>query len=142
MPRRAKRIPQQEGAPTAQYSNRIDLARADRQPVRAPTGMGYGEHQALVESQQAAPLPQAPGIDQVMAAAKGMPFPDVTLGSPTQNPREALTAGLAVGAGPGPEILTRPRGAPTVASTLTRLAASTGDMELLALAQLAEAQGA
>ena len=71
-----------------------------------------------------------------------MQFPGQTIGDPSAMPNEAVTTGLPVGPGAGPEIITRPPGAPSVAQTLSRLAYETGDPELAAMAQLAEMQGA
>lgn len=78
------------------------------QPIRVPSGGAYGERQNLEQLQQAEPLSQTPGGDV------GAPTPvDVTegligLGEPTQMPDEPVTAGAAMGAGPGPEALGLP----------------------------------
>lgn len=79
------------------------------QPVRAPSGGAYGERQALEQMQQAAPLSASPGGDV------GVPQPaeDVTAGlvgldAPTQMPDEPVTAGAALGDGPGLEALGLP----------------------------------
>lgn len=133
MPRKSK-TPMNPGRP--------DL---DQQPISAPTGLPYGENKALTDAQQVAPLPQAPAPpsqEQIMAAAKAMPFPSGTLGDPTDRPNEPVTHGLASGPGAGPEVLSRPAGAPTVARTLGALASDSGDPGIMALAQLAESAGA
>lgn len=78
------------------------------QPVRTPSGGAYGERQALDQLQQAAPLSASPGGDV------GAPEPaDITAGlvgfdAPTQMPDEPVTAGAALGDGPGPEALGLP----------------------------------
>lgn len=134
MPRKQKAPPGNPGRPDLQ-----------QQPIRTPASPGYGQGVALEQAQQAAPLPQEPGPPSpadVQAAASAMPFPPGGIGDPSARPNEPLTAGLGVGAGPGPEVLARPQGAPTVAATLMRLAAESGDPELIEMAQLARAQNA
>lgn len=67
--------------------------RVDKQPMRAPTGMPYGEAGALMDAQRAAPLPTTP-------------TPNITgLDAPTAAPGQPVTAGAAFGPGPGPEAL-------------------------------------
>ena len=136
MPRRAK--PKAPGNP-----GRPDLNQD--QPVRTPTGLAYGQNQQLAAAQAAAPLPQAPpppSLNDALASARNMSFPGQTIGDPSAMPNEHVTTGLPVGPGAGPEVIQRPPGAPTVAQTYANLAHDTGDPELVALAQLAQAQGA
>ncbi|MFC8490728.1 hypothetical protein ACFUJU_07960 [Streptomyces sp. NPDC057235] len=77
------------------------------QPVRAPSGGAYGERQALEQLQQAAPLASSPGGEA--AAPVGDVAADlVGFGAPTQMPDEPVTAGAAMGAGPGLEALGLP----------------------------------
>lgn len=79
------------------------------QPIRTPTGLPYGEGQALTDLQRAAPLAASPGGGTpVPAGAQGtaMPQPNVTpFNAPTQQPATPVTAGAAQGPGPGPEAL-------------------------------------
>lgn len=134
MPRKAKRPPANPGRP--------DL---NQQPITTPTGLAYGENQQLASAQAAAPLPQAPApptMNQALDAARSMQFPGQTLGDPSNMPNEHVTTGLSVGPGAGPEVLTPPPGAPTVAATYQHLADTTGDPTFIALAQMASAQGA
>lgn len=77
------------GTPGTAYPNRSDLQGA--QPVTAATGQAYGQAGAQRAAQQAIPLP-GPG--------ELGPFD-----RPTERPQEPVTAGLPVGAGPGPEAL-------------------------------------
>jgi len=166
MPRKAQPVPQVAGNPQAPARLREapppDPARAPipptpgrpaRQPVRAPTGMGYGERQQLENAQRAAPLPgSAPvvappadpqqerlarGIEQ----ARGMPFDEVPIGAPTQRAAEPLTAGVGVGPGPGPEVLGFNKSS-RVASTFQAIADATGDPEVARLAEIAQSQRA
>lgn len=78
------------------------------QPVRTPSGGAYGERQELEQLQQAAPVSASPGGDV------GAPQPaDITEGlvgfdAPTQEPDTPVTAGAAMGDGPGLEALGLP----------------------------------
>lgn len=73
-----------------------------QQPVRAPSGMPYGERQQLEETQRQAPLPQ--GVMPPSAADGGPNANTLTpLDAPTQYPGQPVTAGVDVGAGPGSE---------------------------------------
>ena len=78
------------------------------QPVRAPSGGAYGERQSLEQMQQAAPLSATPGGDvgrpQLADVSEGL----VGLDAPTQQPDTPVTAGAAMGEGPGPEALGLP----------------------------------
>jgi len=91
-----------------------------RQPVMALPDAKYGENAAYISAQQGAPLPQAGGppspassmIHSSSSAGSGagagpagpsMPAP---LAAGSQRPREPVTAGVPIGAGPGPEVLT------------------------------------
>lgn len=86
-------------------SQRTDGGPGGKQPVRTPTGMGYGEAGALAEAQRAAPLPQSPGG----AEGADVPTPDLAellgFGEATQEPGTPVTAGADGGAGPGLEAL-------------------------------------
>lgn len=112
------------------YPNRTDLR--STQPVQVPTGLPYGDRQQLEQAQQAVPLPngppQQPDVHPVLAGAQQMQPPAGSmLAGPTTAPNEPLTAGIPLGAGPGPEALPG-LGAParydTVNQLLTQLAAS------------------
>lgn len=158
MPRPKKRVPDQEGAPAARYPNRTDLAAenaAPTQPIRVPTGGPYGTGVALEEAQRAFPLPQPPdappassvgaGVERLPGtltptAAQGYTPPDLGLGSrPTDRPGEPITAGLPIGAGPGPS--PNAGGNFGAAALLRVLARATQDPLLIALAREAEDQG-
>lgn len=92
-----------QGTPGMGYSNRSDLAQAPR----AAPSKRYGEATATLEAQKALPLPQesAPATPPSPPAPAG-PLPgDVSLGAPSARPAEPLTAGLSIGAGPGPSAL-------------------------------------
>lgn len=78
------------------------------QPVRTPSGGAYGDRQALEQMQQAAPLSASPGGD--VGAPQGAPVDAGVIGfdQPTQQPDTPVTAGAAMGDGPGPEALGLP----------------------------------
>lgn len=81
--------------------------RTDRQPIRNPGGLPYGQNQALQQIQQAAPMQAA------------QPLPPVTpIHAPSERPGEPITAGVDRGPGPGSEALTarpgRPAGSPLI----------------------------
>jgi hypothetical protein len=85
--------------------------RTDGQPIRVPTGMPYGEAGALEQLQRSAPLaaspggntPVPPGAAPSQGAANVTPF-----GAPTQQPATPVTAGAALGPGPGTDALGLP----------------------------------
>ena len=93
--------------------------RTDKQPVREPGGLPYGDNKALREQQQAAPMAQAPATPTPQA---------IPIHAPSDRPSQPVTAGAALGAGPGTEVLTqRPTGAPagsTLIQALQRASAS------------------
>lgn len=116
MPRGGRR----EGRPGTAYAQRTDLT--GTQPIRAATGQAYGERAEQVAAQRAIPLagrtspgPSAPPTRPPVAGSSGggrggpalslMPGQLTPLDAPSQRPDEPVTAGLAMGAGPGPEVL-------------------------------------
>lgn len=72
-------------------------------------------------------------MQAALQAAQGM-RPPTSLYAPTQRPSEPLTAGLPIGAGPGPEVI---RTGDRVARTLRMIADITGDPKFEGLADLA-----
>lgn len=77
-----------QGTPGSQYGNRSDLQAAPRQPAKAAPNQQYGERKRQMDAQRSMPLPGQ------------RPF-----ARPSERPDEPITAGLPVGAGPGPEAL-------------------------------------
>lgn len=97
------------------FSERTDGGPMDTQPVRAmPAGGDYGARKASIEQQSAAP----------MAGATPTPkLPPLTgIFDNTQRESEAVTTGSIAGAGAGPEAMIIPNSAPSLTSTLRRLA--------------------
>lgn len=82
------------GAPGQSYPNRSDL-QAHQAPQAAP-GQQYGQAGAQEAAQRQIPLPATPE-----------PGAGGAFDRPTENPQEAVTTGLPVGAGGGPEVLTQ-----------------------------------
>lgn len=79
-----------------------------KQPIRTPSGGAYGDRQSLEQMQQAAPLAASPGGD--VGAPQAAPVDANVIGfdQPTQQPDTPVTAGAALGDGPGPEALGLP----------------------------------
>lgn len=110
--------------------------RTDKQPIRPVTGLPYGEGGALVAQQQAAPMSQTNDTP----APEAIPF-----SAPTSRPNQPVTAGAALGAGPGPEVLSqRPVGAPAASKlvqALQRASASDTSGTLASLLTVALSRG-
>jgi hypothetical protein len=120
MPRRGRG----EGESKA-YAQRTDLMGPKKIPVDAPTGQPYGVRAQQVAAQRAIPMAR-PQTDSIAAPAQSgaatptAPRPSapsgppaggvVPLHAPSTRPDEPITAGLSVGAGPGPEVLGALRG--------------------------------
>lgn len=121
MPRKSRSQPGPSGG---SYSNRSDLS----QPVQAPTGLPYGQNQALEQAQAAAPLPQAQDpFEGALQAAQQMEFSPVPLNAPSSRPFEPVTSGLVSGAGPGPEALGPQTG---LSAAIERAIAQTGGSDV------------
>jgi hypothetical protein len=79
------------------------------QAAKYVPGLPYGEGQALMATQEAAPLAAAPSIEQssmpsgLASAAASQPV--VGLNEPSARPNEPVTAGAGMGAGPGMDAL-------------------------------------
>ena len=76
-----------------------------------PASQNYGDRKAMAEQIAGAPTARTPDVrglptGQVQAAAQAAPQPPITeLFAPTQRPNEPITSGVAVGPGPGPEVM-------------------------------------
>lgn len=89
------------GLPGA-MSQRTDGGPADKQPQRYISGLGYGEGQAMMNIQGAAPM-EASAPTPSMSAARQAPSQPINLtplNAPSQNPNEPVTSGANAGAGP------------------------------------------
>lgn len=76
--------------------------RTDKQPIRNPGGLPYGDNQALKAMEQAAPMQAAPQLP---------PTPIVPIHAPTQQPAQPVTSGADRGPGPDSSVLTQRPGA-------------------------------
>lgn len=92
-------------------SRRTDGGPGDsKQPIRVPTGGGYGDATQLQQDQQGAPLAASPGGDVAPggnpSVLAGLTMPaGPGLADGTTRPDEPVTAGAASGPGAGPEAL-------------------------------------
>jgi hypothetical protein len=77
------------------------------QPQRYISGMPYGQGQALMAQQAAAPMAAAPKT--TISSPQISNLPQVTpLTAPSERPDEPVTTGIAMGPGAGPEAVTLP----------------------------------
>lgn len=95
-------------------SRRTDGGPASKQSMRYISGMpSYGDGQDLMNLQAQAPMGATPDISKgVPLSMSAAPQQAQTAGpaltpllAPTQRPNEPITAGVPMGAGPGPEAL-------------------------------------
>ena len=98
------RKPRGGGQPNG-YSNRSDLR--ETQPVQTPKNQPYGDRKKSEQAQQAVPLPNAAGQNNLMQRALQAAQADPrgaqagAFAAPTAKPDEPLTAGVPIGPGPG-----------------------------------------
>lgn len=83
---------------------------APGQKLEAPTGMPYGDHQALMAQERTSAMSQSPSVAPAQIPAPqegpaGAPPELPPLGAPTDRPDEPVTHGVAIGPGGGPEAL-------------------------------------
>lgn len=106
------------------------MPRKAKQPVRTAPSQEYGSRVRQERMQQVQPLPQRPPVPSA---------PPTPLWAASQRPQEPVTAGLAVGAGPGPEVL--PGGSDPTVMRLRALYALHPDPDLRRLLARAEGTG-
>ena len=76
-----------------------------------PASQNYGDRKAMAEQIAGAPTARTPDVrglptGQVQAAAQAAPQAPVTeLYAPSDRPNEPVTSGVAIGPGPGPEVM-------------------------------------
>lgn len=89
-------------------SRRTD--RGPAQKIRELPDAQYGEAATYRDLQRQAPVAQTPSVKPSAAAAStaGPRFTGTPLGAPSSRPEEPVTAGAALGAGPGPDALNLP----------------------------------
>jgi len=93
----------------------------------------YGEGVETQGIKSGAPLASTPDVRPSQAPAVPAREPVTPLFAPTQRPDEPITAGVAVGAGPGPEALTMAKSAEKLSDTLAKMLPydETGEVEIL-----------
>lgn len=137
--------------------------RTDGQVKAVPTGLPYGQHQALMQQESVAPMSATPAIPDINAAPAGMPAgpagpggqpmpspsgsPVTPIGAPTQRPNEVITSGVNIGPGAGPEVLPMQhtgafQQSGPMTQMLTQLSASDATGVLGTILQFAKQQGA
>ena len=104
--------------PTAPQNNPANISatggagQSGTQPARYMSGVAYGQGQAQMQQQTAAPMAGNPvAAAQPMTAAPQLP--QVTpIDAPTQRPDMPITTGIDMGPGAGSEALTLPSAVP------------------------------
>ena len=92
----------------------------------------YGEGVETAAIKSGAPLATTPSAT-ASSAPSVAPAPVTPLFAPSQRPDEPITAGVAVGAGPGPEALAMAKSAEKLSDTLAKMLPydETGEVEIL-----------
>ena len=146
-----------QGTPGQQYPNRTDMAAQPNLPARVATGQTYGKAQQQLQAQRTVPMAPPPTLIGPGAGPPPAPAPGPAAGGPnlppapfppqmmpggagplermTERPDEPVTAGAALGPGPGPEAMQGPT--VNMAGILGRAAQAVGSTALQALAQRA-----
>jgi hypothetical protein len=115
------------------------------QAAKYVPGLPYGEGQALMQTQQSAPLAAAPSIEQssmpsgLASAAASQPL--VPLNAPSQRPEEPVTFGANAGPGPGIEALGLTQQGQSTAQVLQKLLPYDETGEIAALYEQALLRG-
>ena len=112
-----------------------------------PASQNYGDRKAMAEQIAGAPTARTPDVrglptGQVQAAAQAAPQPPVTeLFAPTQRPNEPITSGVAVGPGPGPEVMGYNGQSEKLSDILSQMLPYDTDGEIAILYQQAVSRG-
>ena len=112
-----------------------------------PASQNYGDRKAMQEQIAGAPTARTPDVrglptGQVQAAAQAAPQPPVTeLFAPTQRPNEPITSGVAVGPGPGPEVMGYAGQSEKLSDILSQMLPYDTDGEIAILYQQAVSRG-
>jgi hypothetical protein len=93
----------------------------------------YGEGVETAAIKSGAPLATTRSATASSAPSVPAPAPVTPLFAPSQRPDEPVTAGVAVGAGPGPEALAMAKSAEKLSDTLAKMLPydETGEVEIL-----------
>jgi hypothetical protein len=112
-----------------------------------PASENYGDRKAMAEQIAGAPTARTADVrglptGQVQAAAQAAPQPPVTeLFAPTQRPDEPITSGVAVGPGPGPEVMGYAGQSEKLSDILSQMLPYDTDGEIAILYQQAVSRG-
>jgi hypothetical protein len=112
-----------------------------------PASQNYGDRLAMQEQIAGAPTARTADVrglptGQVQAAAQAAPQPPVTeLFAPTQRPNEPITSGVAVGPGPGPEVMGYAGQSEKLSDILSQMLPYDTDGEIAILYQQAVSRG-
>ena len=112
-----------------------------------PASQNYGDRKAMAEQIAGAPTARTPDVrglptGQVQAAAQAAPQPPITeLFAPTQRPDEPITSGVAVGPGPGPEVMGYNGQSEKLSDILSQMLPYDTDGEIAILYQQAVSRG-
>ena len=112
-----------------------------------PASQNYGDRKAMAEQIAGAPTARTPDVrglptGQVQAAAQAAPQAPVTeLFAPTQRPNEPITSGVAVGPGPGPEVMGYNGQSEKLSDILSQMLPYDTDGEIAILYQQAVSRG-
>lgn len=112
-----------------------------------PASQNYGDRKAMQEQIAGAPTARTPDVrglptGQVQAAAQAAPQPPITeLYAPTQRPDEPITSGVAVGPGPGPEVMGYAGQSEKLSDILSQMLPYDTDGEIAILYQQAVSRG-
>jgi hypothetical protein len=112
-----------------------------------PASQNYGDRKAMQEQIAGAPTARTADVrglptGQVQAAAQAAPQAPVTeLYAPTQRPNEPITSGVAVGPGPGPEVMGYAGQSEKLSDILSQMLPYDTDGEIAILYQQAVSRG-
>jgi len=112
-----------------------------------PASQNYGDRKAMQEQIAGAPTARTADVrglptGQVQAAAQAAPQPPITeLYAPTERPNEPITSGVAVGPGPGPEVMGYNGQSEKLSDILSQMLPYDTDGEIAILYQQAVSRG-
>ena len=111
-----------------------------------PASQNYGDRKAMAEQIAGAPTARTPDVrglptGQVQAAAQAAQPPITELFAPTQRPNEPITSGVAVGPGPGPEVMGYNGQSEKLSDILSQMLPYDTDGEIAILYQQAVSRG-
>jgi hypothetical protein len=112
-----------------------------------PASQNYGDRKAMAEQIAGAPTARTADVrglptGQVQAAAQAAPQAPVTqLFAPSERPNEPITSGVAVGPGPGPEVMGYAGQSEKLSDILSQMLPYDTDGEIAILYQQAVARG-